>query len=124
TTGEIHRRDLPTDVLRSVYAAKPADDRTASAAVQSKAEKLFDQIVNGGESFWSAAYAPFVAHDLTRDDLRSLVQLGLERTSGSYRVLVELFNMQPQDYKRFLGMLRKYQCRMPFHQFRLAGPIR
>ena len=32
--------------------------------------------------------------------------------------MVELFNMPTDDYKRFLGVLRKYQCHMPFQQFR------
>ena len=35
--------------------------------------------------------------------------------------MVELFNMPPEDYKRFLGMLRNYQCHMPFQQFRTAA---
>ena len=36
-----------------------------------------------------------MSRDLTRDDLRALVGMGLQQTSGSYRVLVELFNMPP-----------------------------
>ena len=51
-------------------------------------------------------------------DLRALVGMGLQQTSGSYRVLVELFNMPSGDYKRFLNFLRKHQCHMPFQQFR------
>ena len=78
-------------------------------------------MVNGGESFWSCVYAPFMARDLTRDDLRTIVRKGLERTSGNYKVMVELFNMPADDYKRFLGFLRKYQCHMPFQQFRSAA---
>ena len=35
--------------------------------------------------------------------------------------MVELFNMPTDDYKRFLGVLRKYQCHMPFQQFRSAS---
>ena len=54
--------------------------------------------------------------------LRTLVGAGLQRTSGSYRELVELFNMPPADYKRFLNFLRKHQCHMPFQQFRGTPP--
>jgi len=46
-------------------------------------------MVNGGESFWSCVYAPFMARDLTRDDLRTVVRKGLERTSGNYKVMVD-----------------------------------
>ena len=65
-----------------------------------------------------------MARDLTRDDLRAIVRRGLERTSGNYKVMVELFNMTGDDYKRFLGFLRRYQCHMPFQQFRSAAASR
>jgi hypothetical protein len=38
--------------------------------------------------------------------------------------MVELFNKPTDDYKRFLGVLRKYQCHMPFQQFRSASTTR
>jgi len=65
-----------------------------------------------------------MSRDLTRDDVRAIVRRGLERTGGNYRVMVELFNMPTDDYKRFLGVLRKYQCHMPFQQFRSAASTR
>ena len=52
--------------------------------------------------------------------MRALVRKGLERTTGSYRVLVDLFNMPPDDYRRFLNFLRKHQCQEPFQPFRVA----
>jgi len=39
-------------------------------------------------------------------------------------MLVEFFNMAPQDYKRFLNFLRKHQCHMPFQQFRTSEMMR
>jgi DNA-binding NtrC family response regulator len=119
--GEIGRDDLPLEVLRSAPAvqAVPATPTTRPAA-----DVLFERMVNGGESFWSCVYAPFMSRDLTRDDLRTIVRKGLERTSGNYKVMVELFNMSADDYKRFLGFLRKYQCHMPFQQFRSAATSR
>jgi hypothetical protein len=120
--GEIGRDDLPLEVLRSaVPAAQPVP---ATQATRPAADMLFERMVNGGESFWSCVYAPFMSRDLTRDDLRTVVRKGLERTSGNYKVMVELFNMPPDDYKRFLGFLRKYQCHMPFQQFRSAATSR
>jgi transcriptional regulator with PAS, ATPase and Fis domain len=115
--GEIRRDDLPLEVLRAAPAvAVPVTPSTRPAA-----DVLFERMVNGGESFWSCVYAPFMARDLTRDDLRTIVRKGLERTSGNYKVMVELFNMPADDYKRFLGFLRKYQCHVPFQQFRSAA---
>ena len=51
-------------------------------------------------------------------DLRKIVQIGLETTNGNYRLLVQLFNMAPDDYKRFLAFLRKHDCHLPFQRFR------
>ena len=120
-SGEIGRDDLPLEVLRST---PPAQNVSSTPATRPAADVLFERMVNGGESFWSCVYAPFMARDLTRDDLRTIVRKGLERTSGNYKVMVELFNMSADDYKRFLGFLRKYQCHMPFQQFRSAATSR
>ena len=79
-------------------------------------------MVKAKESFWDVVYPPFVSHDLTRDQLRWIVGGGLERTHGSYKILVELFNISRTDYKRFLGFLRKHDCHIPFRQFRAARP--
>ena len=76
-------------------------------------------MVKNGESFWSVVYEPFVSRDLTRNDLREQVRMGLEHTRGSYKILASCFNMPVSDYKRFMGVLRKYQCHLPFQQFRV-----
>ena len=55
---------------------------------------------------------------LTREDIRHLVRVGLEQTRGNYKALVQLFNMEPQDYKRFLNFLRKHDCQLPFKEYR------
>ena len=59
-----------------------------------------------------------MTRDLTRNDLRFIVRRGLQETSGSYKMLVELLNMKPTDYKRFLNFLRKHECHVPFARFR------
>jgi DNA-binding NtrC family response regulator len=110
--------DLPQEIRRHVDVA-PA----ATPGVARVGDTLFQRMVEDRQSFWAVVYAPFMSRDLTRDDLRALVGKGLQRTSGSYRELVELFNMPPADYKRFLNFLRKHQCHMPFQQFRSA-PVR
>ena len=71
-------------------------------------------------SFWSEVHEPFMNHDLTRDDVRELVREGLAHTRGNYKMLVTSFNMPPEDYKKFLNFLRKYQCHVPFQGFRMA----
>jgi two-component system response regulator HydG len=122
--AEIEPRDLPLEVLRGSAQEQAAAPTVTTVPARSASEALFERMVGGGESFWTAVYAPFMSRDLTRDDVRAIVRRGLERTGGNYRVMVELFNMPPDDYKRFLGVLRKYQCHMPFQQFRSATTTR
>jgi transcriptional regulator with GAF, ATPase, and Fis domain len=121
----IRHPDLPTDVVRSAAlgAVTAAESRNGSAARPSNAEELAALMLKNGESFWSAVYPLFMARDLTRSDLRKIVQIGLESTSGNYRMLVQLFNMPTDDYKRFLSFLRKHDCHLPFQRFR-AAPVR
>ena len=76
-------------------------------------------LVAAPASFWSEVYEPFMARDLTRNDVRDVVRLGLEHTRGNYKMLVQCFNMPPEDYKKFLNFLRKYQCHVPFQRFRM-----
>jgi DNA-binding NtrC family response regulator len=113
--GRIEVQSLPREMLR--------DSRTTAAPhvpSPSTAQTLFDRIVKDGVSFWSVAYEPFMARDLTRNDLRELVRLGLDHTSGNYKLLVSTFNLPPEDYKKFLNLLHTYHCHVPFQSFRIA----
>jgi DNA-binding NtrC family response regulator len=118
--GAIGLADLPSEISTGSKAPartdQPADSPTANA------DALFERMARDGESFWSVVYEPFMARDLTRADLRLIVKRGLEQTRGSYKLLVQLFNMQPDDYKRILSLLRKYDCHVPFQQFRSIPP--
>ena len=99
-------------------AQAPAEGSRAAAAAPSRSEAMWERMVVGGESFWTVVYPAFIDRDLTRSDLRLLIKAGLQHTQGSYRKLVELFRMQPGDYKRFLAFLYQHDCHLPFHGFR------
>ena len=111
--GAVPPTDLPKEILLhgAVLPKSIVTERTAGAG-------LYERMTVEGESFWSAVYEPFMARDLTRDDLRAVVCRGLEQTRGRYKLLLEVFNVAPGDYKRLLGFLRKYECHMPFQKFR------
>ena len=110
---------LARDLVRDSGGSRTAV-RTVKEGEPPQSHVLFERIVKGGASFWSVAYEPFMARDLTRRDIRDLVRLGLEHTRGNYKLLVTTFNMGPEEYKKFLNFLRKYQCHVPFQAFRMA----
>jgi transcriptional regulator with GAF, ATPase, and Fis domain len=117
----VHVTALPADVIK-LNAARAAQAGVAVPQT-TRADELAELMLQRGESFWSAVYPLFMARDLTRADLRKIVQVGLENTNGNYRLLVQLFNMPNEDYKRFLSFLRKHDCHLPFQRFR-AAPVR
>jgi DNA-binding NtrC family response regulator len=112
---------LPADIASWVPAARPAGSLPGRATVSHEARvtAILERLCVHRESFWTTAYPAFMARDITRDDLRHLVSAGLERSHGSYRVMVGLFNMPAGDYKRFLGFLKQHDCHVPFHRFRM-----
>ena len=73
------------------------------------------------KSFWNSGRSLAIGK-LVRDDLRAIVTRGLTQTRGSYRLVLQLFNMPAEDYKAFLNFLRKHQCHVPFFQFRCLPP--
>jgi transcriptional regulator with GAF, ATPase, and Fis domain len=110
--------DLPKDLWAVSDAVSSHQNGPVTSREPAIDADLWSRMLDDGESFWSAVYAPFISRDLTRTHLKAVVTRGLERTSGNYRLVVDLFNMQGNDYKRFLGCLRKHGCHVPYQAFR------
>lgn len=125
SAGPVTLADLPSDFMPPrpvpVSVVGPSSNLTDPTESRDLPCQLFDRIVLGGASFWTAVYEPFDAHDLTRATLRGVIELGLAATQGRYSELVRLFNMDERDYKRFLNALKKHDCLVPFHPFRTAA---
>jgi hypothetical protein len=109
--------DLPPQFWTMV----PREASGQAASASSVSQALLDRMVNHGECFWSVVHEPFMARDLTRHDVRETVRLGLEQTCGNYRLLVQPFNIQPAEYKRFLNFLRSYNCHVPYHDIKTVS---
>jgi transcriptional regulator with PAS, ATPase and Fis domain len=121
-SGAIHEPDLPPEVLGLSRRRTPVTVG-GTAPARTRADELYDKMVVDGESFWSAVHPLFTARDMTREDMRAIVSKGLTQTRGSYRLLLQLFNMPSEDYKAFLNFLRKHQCHLPFFKFRCLPAV-
>jgi transcriptional regulator with PAS, ATPase and Fis domain len=82
------------------------------------ADDLFKKLVEERESFWTTVYPLYMNREITRGNVRDLVHKGLEEARGNYKIVLRLFNMEAQDYKRFLNFLRKHECQLPFKEYR------
>jgi transcriptional regulator with PAS, ATPase and Fis domain len=108
---------LPTTITAAGAALLPSRERRRQLA-----DELYQAIVSGGYSFWEHIHPLFISRDITRHDIRQLVRRGLGVTRGSYRALLQLFGMPPEDYKRFMNFLGTHDCRAEFREFRNANP--
>ena len=118
--GEVVAADLPPEVLGADLAPQPSGLRADLGSTV--AAEYYERMTQRGESFWTVVYEPFVQHDVTRDIVRTVVRRGLEQARGNYGSLTKLFNLPPNDYKRFLSFLQKHDCHMPFRGYRVAPP--
>jgi two-component system response regulator AtoC len=112
-------RELPAHIVSGRRTEPPASG--PFAAVPSLVDVLYDRITRNGESFWTVVFAPFMSRDLTRETVKAIVRRGLECTKGNYRLVPSLFNFPATDYKRFLNVLQKHDCQVPFHDFRVVS---
>jgi DNA-binding NtrC family response regulator len=61
---------------------------------------------SGGESFWEVVYRPYMDRELSRREVREIIEQGLYRTRGSYKKLLRIFGIADSDYLRFMDFLR------------------
>ena len=108
--------DLPKEILGA--DEPPARPGPPADAFRATVDRIYQLMTIERETFWTVVYEPFMTRDITRDHLREVVSRGLEQTRGSYKLLLEVFNLPAGDYKRLLSFLRKYQCHVPFQRFR------
>ena len=120
--------DLPTDVVRSSRGTSAADagepTRPRPSRTHSQAEELAALMLKQRRVVLVGGLPDL---HVARSDARPICarssRSASRRTNGNYRLLVQLFNMPADDYKRFLSFLRKHDCHLPFQRFR-AVPAR
>jgi transcriptional regulator with PAS, ATPase and Fis domain len=115
-----HDRELevadmpPTAALTSPIQIAP---RTGDRR-RSDMDALFDALANGASDFWHDVYDAFIDREITRQDVRHIIERGLAVSDGSYRELLQLFRLPGSDYKRLLNFLVRHGCTVDFRPFR------
>ena len=92
--------------------------RKTKSSGTTKLADLVERMVDGQADFWDDVRDVYLRRDLTRDDLRQIVSLGLEACGGSYQRLVHYFGLPRGDYKKFLAFLSNHGCKVDFRPFR------
>ena len=68
---------------------------------------LFNFMNQEGRSFWEVVHKSYIKHEISREDLKKIIRLGLEKSGWSFKSLLPLFNIKESQYKRFLNFLNK-----------------
>jgi transcriptional regulator with GAF, ATPase, and Fis domain len=106
--------DLPPEIRQqNGVTLRPKRERRHTIA-----DELYRNMRDERVSFWRAVYPRYMQREITKDHVRDLVRKGLEEARGNYRIVAELFNLEPTDYKRFLNFLRNHDCQLPFSEYR------
>jgi transcriptional regulator with GAF, ATPase, and Fis domain len=74
-------------------------------------EELFRGLLIGGADFWKMVGEPFLQRDLNRGEVRQLVARGLREARGSYRRLLDLWQMPAVQYQKFMDFLRHHELK-------------
>jgi DNA-binding NtrC family response regulator/tetratricopeptide (TPR) repeat protein/serine/threonine protein kinase len=93
----------------------------ADAGARSRVQSMAEELAAGRLDFWTGVRDRFLNRDLSRNEVRELITLGLTVQEGSYRRLVSYFNIADSDYKRFLTFLSSYGCKVDYRSFRSRG---
>jgi transcriptional regulator with PAS, ATPase and Fis domain len=118
--------DLPAELRANRWPTPVPVPAVAVPASGDVVDDLYERLTRQRESFWTTVYPLYMQREITRTHVRDVVRKGLEEARGNYKIMVELFNMEAGDYKKFLNFLRKHQCQLPFKDYRQVshiGPI-
>jgi transcriptional regulator with PAS, ATPase and Fis domain len=111
---QVKLEDLPPEIrAQRGVSLRPKRERRRTVA-----DDLFKRMTEERASFWTAVYPLYMQREITKQNVRDLVRKGLEEARGNYKIVCKLFNMEQNDYKKFLNFLRKHDCQLPFKEYR------
>ena len=112
------RNGSPPRISAPHRAQKTLTRDTLKPAHVRKAESYFQILTEGRKEFWTILHDKHKRGDISHEDLTALIDLGLQRTNGSYLKLAELFHISKSEYLRFMDFLRRNKCLLDFRPYR------
>ena len=82
------------------------DEQLRRVPTRSLTEVMLATMMTGDQTFWELVHGPYMDREINRQQAREVVSLGLDKARGSYRRLLEIFGVQPNDYLKFMDFLR------------------
>jgi transcriptional regulator with GAF, ATPase, and Fis domain len=95
----------PTDFVEALEESSRARELHRIPMVEGLVER-YEALTTHQGTFWELVHQPFMERELSRAEVRRLVARGLDEARGSYKRLLALFGVAPEDYLRFMDFLR------------------
>lgn len=110
-------RELENLIETAIYTAPENVIEESHIALPSGAPAIPEGVLHV-ENFWESVARPYADRMITRTHMENVVRRGLQQANGSYRRLIQLFNLPDSDYKRFMDFLRRHGCNVDYRQYR------
>jgi transcriptional regulator with PAS, ATPase and Fis domain len=82
--------------------------QSSNIQAQCQVESIWE-LFKAGRNFWEVVGEPFLKRELTRSQVKDLVDKALTLSGGKYIQTLKLFNLPSSQYKRFMKFLNKHQ---------------
>lgn len=103
--------DLILPVHFSEHLEVTPPSAAATAHPDRSAADYYYHMVEQGRSFWNAVREPFLDRELNREQVQAIIERGLSDSNGSYKRLLEIFQIQQDDYLKFMDFLRHHRLK-------------
>ena len=112
---EINLRDI-RDFLKEDFETRTISGPSPDQIV---GQRLFLEMTKKHGDFWEVVHNPYMSRNLSRDQVRAVIDLALKETRGNYKGVARIFNLEGEgEYKKLLNFLRKHDCHIPFQNYR------
>ncbi len=81
------------------------------ASVSAEPANSYRQMALGDQDFWEVVRQPFLDRELNRAQVQAIIKQGLEESEGSYKRLLDIFQVPQDDYLKFMDFLRHHRLK-------------
>ncbi len=74
-------------------------------------QACYADMTEAGNTFWTSVRERFMSRELNRDQVQSIIGRGLDQADGSYKKLLSIFNIESNDYTKFMDFLRHHSLK-------------
>ena len=111
SSGDMIQPESFAHMLRQYRHSTSSQSQSTTHVPPNCIVECYFKMVKEGKSFWEVIQKPYLERELNREQVRTIVSLGLKETGGSYKKLLPLFSISPEHYLKFMDFLRHHRLK-------------